>query len=270
MMKERTIIYISDGTAITTQSLGNSLLSQFSTIKFTSKVYPYVDSIEKAQSTLTEIEAEYADTNPIIFSTLVDKTVRTIFIQSTYTCFDLFDLYLDEISKSLDEPISPAVHKMHSMSDPDRYAHRIEAINFSLNCDDGLGLKLYSGAEVILIGVSRSGKTPTSLYMSLNFGILAANYPFTEEDFTDHTLPNPLKNHKDKLFGLIITAERLCQIRSARRANSQYALLEQCNKEIKYMEDLYKKYNIPYLDTTHRSIEEISTIIITEMNLKRL
>ena len=268
-MKERTIIYISDGTAITTESLGNSLLSQFPNFEFKHKIYPYIDNLDKADRLLEEIKATQWEEPPILFTSLVNESIRNIFTASQFTCFDLFASFIPKLSKCLGTPPSPAIHKMHSISDPARYAHRIEAVNFSLNCDDGLGLKHYPNAEVILIGVSRSGKTPTCLYLALNFGILAANYPFTEEDFSSYQLPKALQNHKEKLFGLAISPERLCQIRHSRRANSQYALLEQCQKEVKFIHELYDSLQIPWLDTTHRSVEEIATLIISKMDLKR-
>lgn len=268
-MKERTIIYISDGTAITTESLGNSLLSQFPNIKFKNKIYPYTDSLDRAKQILDKINRKQWDEPPIIFSSLVDESIRQVFVDSGYPCFDLFDSFIPQLSKTLATEASPAVHQVHSISDPQRYADRIDAVNYTLNCDDGLGMKYYPGADVILIGVSRSGKTPTCLYMGLNFGILAANYPFTEEDFDRLELPKLLQPYKDKLFGLSIEPEHLAQIRQARRANSQYALLDQCKKEIRYMHKLYESLDIPWLDATHRSIEEIATLIISKMKLKR-
>jgi regulator of PEP synthase PpsR (kinase-PPPase family) len=268
-MKERTILYISDGTAITTESLGNSLLSQFPDIAFKSKIYPYIDSLERAQKLLDKINDKNWSQPPIIFSSLVDEQIRNVFVNSGYPCFDLFSSFIPQLSTCLQTEASPAVHQVHSISDPQRYANRIEAVDYTINCDDGLGLKHYPGADVILIGVSRSGKTPTCLYMGLNFGILAANYPFTEEDFTHAGLPDALKPYQDKLFGLTVDSERLAHIRQARRANSPYAQLDQCKKEVRYMQKLYQDFNIPWLDATNRSIEEITTLIMSKMKLKR-
>ena len=268
-MNSHRIIYISDGTGITAETLGNSLLSQFPNCHFEIDIYPYIDTEDKAYEIRDKILNNKDDEKPIIISSLVDKRIREILSKSEIHFFDLFEQFIPPLSKCLNTTPSPEVGKVHSMSDSESYAERIDAVNFSLACDDGLGIKHYKKADVILIGVSRSGKTPTSLYLALNFGILCANYPFIDDDLLRLELPDSLIEHQDKLFGLTISSNRLSNIRQARRALSQYADLKQCEKEINYINKLYKRYNIPHLDTSERSIEEIATIIISTMHLKR-
>lgn len=270
-MSPQKIIYISDGTGITAETLGTSLLSQFKSRAFVTERYPYIDDIDKAQE-LSEkliVDNRDAETKPILFASLVDENIRKPFNNPLFHFFDLFGEFIPKLSQCLQESPDPGMRRVHSMQDSERYTARIDAVNYALNCDDGLGSKHYPIAEVILIGVSRSGKTPTSLYLALNFGVLCANYPFTEESLESHELPKVLEAHKGKLFGLTISPQRLCNIRQARRAKSRYADYEQCQKELNTLNRIYQKHGIPYLDTTERSIEEIATIIMTTMHLKR-
>jgi regulator of PEP synthase PpsR (kinase-PPPase family) len=146
---------------------------------------------------------------------------------------------------------------------------RIDAVNFALDNDDGSKIKHYDKADIILVGVSRSGKTPTCLYLALQFGIKAANYPLTEEDLQNFSLPDVLKPHKHKIFGLTIDPERLAAIRNERKANSRYASLAQCYYETEEVEHLYQQEQISFLSTTDLSVEEISTKIMQKAKIKR-
>ena len=182
---------------------------------------------------------------------------------------DLFSVFLAPLETALGVKSSYSIGKYHSISDIDTYKARIEAVNFALAHDDGIGSKNYGAADVVLFGVSRSGKTPTSLYLALQFGIKAANYPYTEEDMQSDQLPKILKAHKAKVFGLLINAERLHSIRSERRSGSQYASLANCRVELQELLTILRRENIPYLDATDHSIEELATKLLVPMGLKK-
>ncbi|MCH9715483.1 MAG: kinase/pyrophosphorylase [Gammaproteobacteria bacterium] len=266
---KRFAFMISDGTGLTVESLGNSLLSQFEDVSFEKETMPYIDSIEKAKGALEKINACAGDSKPIVFVTLIDSEISDYFKQANPCVLDLFGTFLSPLEKELGEKSSYTVGKTHALADIKTYDHRINAINYALDHDDGIKLKGYQDADVILVGVSRSGKTPCCLYMALQFGVFAANYPFTDEDLRCTELPKALRPYRKKLFGLTIDCDRLENIRSARRPNSQYASPTQCSAEIRQIEKLYIDERISYLNSTHYSIEEISTKIMAKTKIQR-
>lgn len=269
---KRRVLYISDGTGITAEALGRSLITQFEQIGFEHFTIPYVDTHEKAQETVERINqmAKQTGSPPIVFATLVDKSLSQILSQSNALYFDFFQTFIEPLEKELHIHSSHKIGRSHSMNNDDSYKARIEAINYTLYTDDGTNLHQYERADVILVGVSRSGKTPTSLYLALQFGIFAANYPITDDDLEhSHDLPKVLKPYASKLFGLTIDTQRLQAIRQERRPNSQYASFPQCQRELKLVEVMFKRFKIPYLNSTTRSIEEISTRILSQLGLGR-
>lgn len=268
---KRTAFFISDGTGITAETLGHSLLSQFENIDFEQVRLPYIDTEEKAAEVVEKINSatERDGERPIIFDTVVNKEIRKIIAQSNGFMVDIFATFLKPLEQELEAKSSYTVGKSHSVVDNDRYKGRIDAVNFALDNDDGGKTKHYDEAELILVGVSRSGKTPSCLYLALQFGIKAANYPLTEEDMYDLKLPKSLLEYKEKLFGLTIDPERLAAIRNERRANSRYASLKQCYSEVDEVELLYQREGIPYIDSTDISVEEIATRIIDQTDLER-
>lgn len=268
---KRTAFFISDGTGITAETLGNSLLAQFESIEFERITLPYVDSVEKAQKAVERINttAEARGYPVLIFDTIVDKEIRKIIDQANGLNVDIFTAFLAPIENALQVESSYSVGKSHSAATSSSYVARIDAVNFALDNDDGARTRHYAEADVILVGVSRSGKTPTCLYMAMQFGIKAANYPLTEEDMHDLRIPKSLEPFRKKLFGLTIDPDRLAAIRNERRANSRYASLKQCYHEIDEVEMLYQRENIPFISTTDKSIEEISTRILAETGLER-
>lgn len=267
----RHVFFISDGTGITAEALGNSLISQFEDIQFQSTTLPYINNLEKASDAISQINSAYDTTGeqPLVFTTLVDPTIREFFNDQHAHIHDLFQAFLNPIEKQLNAKSTYTVGKSHSVVDSDVYQARIEAVNFALACDDGLGADKYAKADVIVVGVSRSGKTPTSLYLAMQFGVLAANYPLTEDDFDDTHLPKSLRPFRKKIFGLTISSERLQQIRKERKPNSRYASLAQCQMEIARVEQFYRQDHIQFRDTTALSVEEISTYIMSELGLER-
>tara|TARA_R110002167_G_scaffold88523_17_gene238816 strand:+ start:7101 stop:7913 length:813 start_codon:yes stop_codon:yes gene_type:complete len=266
----RTAYYISDGTAITAEVFGHALLSLF-TLEFKHITIPFVETVEQAQQVINKIAVSFQDDQqrPLVFYTIVNVEVRKIVAKSVGINYNFLDQFVAPLEKVLGIPSKPEKHRTHSIHEK-TYDIRIEAVNYALANDDGSNLKDYNEADIVLVGVSRSGKTPTSLYLALQYGIKAANYPFTEDDMGDVLkMPPALKHFKGKLFGLTIEAERLHQIRSERRANSRYASLAQCRLELREVENLYRKEKIPFLNSTYFSIEEISAKILAQTGLQR-
>jgi [pyruvate, water dikinase]-phosphate phosphotransferase / [pyruvate, water dikinase] kinase len=263
---------ISDGTGITVESLGDSLMTQFENIHFEKKTIPYVDTLEKAEEVVLELNTchEKTGTPPIAFITLVNPEISAR-IKKAHACvLDLFSTFVGPLETALGTKSSYTVGRTHGVANKAIYDHRIEAINYALAHDDGIKTKKgYSEADIILIGVSRCGKTPSCLYMALQFGILAANYPFTQDDITHFELPEHLRPYKPKLFGLTIDPQRLEHIRTERRPNSQYASTEQCRREVAEVENMFRREKIPYLNSTRYSIEEIVTKIMAAANISR-
>lgn len=267
MNKPRTAFFISDRTGITAENLGHGLLSQFEGLKFNRVRLPFLDSVEKAREAVAQInEAALADgKRPLVFSTLILPAVRNIIEQSDALILDLFERFIAPLEAELGVTSSHAVGRSHAAGN--NYNARMDAVNFALNHDDGGITRDLNRADIILIGVSRSGKTPTTLYLALQYGIYAANYPLVPEDFSAEVLPPALKHLHRKLHGLTIRPERLQQIRTERSPNSKYAALESCQVEIKQAERLMQLANIPYIDVTSMSVEEIATTILHKTGL---
>jgi len=268
---KRSIFYISDRTGITAKMLGEALITQFDQLDYVEITLPYIDSPEKMQETVTKInQAGIRDgAKPIIFDTIIKPELREILNTAEAMTLDFFHTFIGPLEKEFGQPSSFSVGKMHALSNIQEYDHRMDAVNFSLNNDDGATTRNYKDADLIIIGVSRCGKTPTSLYISMQFGIRVANYPFIAEDMEQLKLPKELAEHRDKLFGLSIHPERLHDIRTERRANSKYASFQQCQLEVRAVEALFRREKIPFLNTTTRSIEEISTKILVTCKLSR-
>jgi regulator of PEP synthase PpsR (kinase-PPPase family) len=269
--RQRVIFFISDGTGITAEMLGHSLLTQFEGIQFSQVVIPFVDSAEKAEECVARIDAAKAisEARPVVFTTLVNDTVRSIVRKADALVLDFFETFLAPLEGEFSTGSSHTVGRSHSVADSSGYQHRIEAINYALAHDDGVAYGELGTADVLLVGVSRSGKTPTCLYLALQFGIKAANYPLTAEDFDRGSLPVALETHLPKLYGLTITPERLARIRNERRPESRYASLENCRYEIDAAERLMRRYGIRWVNSTTRSIEEIATQILQDVKLER-
>ncbi|MCG2608316.1 MULTISPECIES: pyruvate, water dikinase regulatory protein [unclassified Acinetobacter] len=268
---KRSVFFISDGTAITAETLGHSLLAQFPHVDFDIHIIPYISSEEAAMNVVAEINqrADQDGQQPLVFDTLVDPYVRDIINTANAVNLDVFEGLIGKLSEVLGTAPTTLVGQTHAVTDSESYKARIDAVHFALDNDDGARTRHYDKADLILIGVSRSGKTPTSIYLSLQFGIRVANYPLTEEDLDDNRLPAVLRAHKHKLFGLMIDAERLVAIRTERKANSRYASFSQCQMELRAVEGIYISEGIKYLNVSEMSIEEISTRVLQMTGLKR-
>jgi len=268
----RTVFFISDRTGITAEMLGNSLLTQFEAIHFHRVTIPFVDSPEKAADAIREVNATAAveGRRPIVVSSVVDEVMsETIRREAQALTLDMFQIFIQPLETELGAKSSHAAGRSHGLANSHEYFARMEAINFTQAYDDGASTRDLDKAQVILVGVSRCGKTPTSLYLALQFGIRAANFPLTPEDFVERRLPGSVAPYRERLFGLTIHADRLREIREERRPGSRYAQLDNCRHEVREAEHLMLQYNIPMLDTTTKSIEEIATTILHRAKLER-
>ncbi|MFK8020065.1 MAG: pyruvate, water dikinase regulatory protein [Pseudomonadales bacterium] len=270
-MQKRTAYFVSDSTGVTAETLGTSLLAHFDQIEFDTKVLRYVDTLERAEVAVREInrEAERSDYQPIIFETIINAEIRTKLAASKGFMIDVFTSYLAPLEQELQVQSNFTVGRGHSVVQDAAYDSRINAVHYAIDNDDGQHASTYEKADIVLVGVSRSGKTPTSIYMALQYGLYVANYPLTEDDLNDMRLPNSLSKHKDKLFGLNIDGDRLASIRQERRPDSRYASPAQCDDEIRMAESLFSRFKIPSLDTTHLSIEEIAGRILAISGVTR-
>ena len=269
-IKKRTVFFVSDGTGLTAEALGHSLLTQFEEVEFKQIRIPFLDTIEQAQEAVVRINAqgELDGMRPIVFTTLVNQKLAAIVHQADAFSLSYFETFLAPLEAELGVKSSHTVGRSHGSADSSDYKNRIEAINYTLAHDDGITDRDLAEADVILVAVSRCGKTPTSLYLAMQFGLKAANFPLIPEDFDRGCLPGTLEKHRSKLFGLTIQPERLHQIREERRADSKYASLANCRYEIAEAEKMMRREGIRWLDSSTKSIEEISTTILQELKLR--
>ena len=272
-MPNRTVFFISDGTGITAETFGNSILAQFPG-KPRKVRRPFIDTVEKARSVVDEINrtALLEGKKPIVFITMATEDVRAVITAPgcTGVVMDMFRTFVEPLEEELGVKSNHRVGRFSDAAKSEEYNERIEAINFSLAHDDGQSSKNLASADVILVGVSRCGKTPTTLYLAMQHGIKAANYPLIPEDFERGQFPSTLAPYKTKCFGLTIDPERLTQIRNERRPNSKYAALDNCRYEVREAEAMMKRNGIAWLSSTHKSIEEIAATILRDIRPDKL
>lgn len=265
----RAAFYISDGTAITSEVFGHALLSLFPT-EFEHFTIPFVESVEAAIEVKAKINraCEKSGEKPLVFHTFVNPEIREIIDSSDAIIYNFLEHFVSTMENNIGIKAKPKAHRTHSIHE-NSYDFRIDAVNYAMANDDGSNISNYEHADIILVGVSRSGKTPTSLYLALQYGVKAANYPFTDDDIDEMEIPAFLKPYKKKLFGLTIDAERLHDIRQGRMANSRYSSIRQCRMEIREVEKLYKREKIGFINTTKLSVEEITAKILAATGLQR-
>ncbi len=270
----RAVYFVSDGTAITAETLGSALLVSFPTVPLDRHTIPFVDTPEAAAEAVATIAATVtdrarSDAPPLVFTTIRDLAIRQRVAAAPAIVIDLLGGHLREVEAALGVSAQPGRGTVHSLGDLDRYHERMWAIEYAIEHDDGQSLRALDRAQVILIAPSRCGKTPTSMYLALQHGVVVANYPLTDDDLTaDPTgalLPAPLRAHAARLFGLTANPQRLSQVRSARRPDSVYASVAQCTREVRWAEGLYRQHGIPHLDSTDRSVEEMAAVILAAM-----
>ena len=268
----RPAFIISDRTGVTAGTMAQSLLSQFPNIEFERHTIPFVDADDKVKSCIRQINHSYKahKVRPLVFASFMDNNYTHELETSKGIVIDLIEPFIHRLEHHLMSDSSHKVGQAHGMSGTGEhdYMHRIDAINFSMRYDDGVRIGNYHKADLILVGVSRAGKTPTSLYMALHYGLNTANYPLADDDFEKGTLPDALIESREKLFGLTIDPLQLHKIRQKRRANSEYSALNQCRQEVLQAQQFYKRYRIPHADSTAMSIEELASLIVHRMNLE--
>jgi regulator of PEP synthase PpsR (kinase-PPPase family) len=272
MRGKRTVFFLSDRTGITAEMLGNSMLTQFDEFEFHRVTIPFVDSPERVAEAVRQVNETAAreGRRPVVISSVVDEAMsETIRRDAHALTLDLFQVFIQPLEAELGAKSSHAAGRSHGIANSHEYFARMEAINFTQQHDDGATTRDLDKAQVVLVGVSRCGKTPTSLYLALQFGIRAANFPLTPDDFADRKLPSSVLPFRSKLFGLTIQPERLREIREERRPGSKYAALDNCRYEVRAAEALMTREGIAMLDTTTKSIEEISTTILHRAKLQR-
>jgi|GEM_PF-111511 len=263
-MSRRHAFFISDRTGLTSESMGEALLDQFQEVKFKRSTYPFVDTPDKARAMVKIIETAANQTamRPLVFSSIINEEIRDIIRNSPGLHLSFFDAFLGILEKELGTKARNEVGRNHGIADTARYDARMEAVNFTLNHDDGVSDKDLKDADVILMGVSRSGKTPTCLYLALQYGIRAANYPLTPDDLDKPDLPPMVKQYRNKIYGLTIKPERLADIREERRPNSNYASISTCKQEVADAQAMFRRFDIPFTNTTHKSVEELAASIM--------
>jgi [pyruvate, water dikinase]-phosphate phosphotransferase / [pyruvate, water dikinase] kinase len=263
----RDVFFISDSTGITAETLGNSLLAQFEG-NFVKHRVPFVTDNQTAHDIVLTIESSAKSGRaPILFLTIVTPEIREIFLATDAVAVDFVEDNLQTLERSLGQSASRHLGRFHSITDSDRYRDRMGAVEFALEHDDGESVKALGLADVILVAPSRCGKTPTTMYLAVNYGVRAANVPLLEEDLLAQALPASVQPFVDKVFGLISTPQRLHQVRQERRPNSVYSSLQQCSFEVNQAETLFVSQSIPYVDSSQRSIEELSAIVLGRLGL---
>ena len=269
--QKRSAFFVSDRTAITAEMLGHSLLTQFDGLDLTETTLPFIDSLDKAHEAVQRINAVAVTDGirPIIISTLAETEIAAVVGQANALFLDCFQIFIAPLENELGSRAVHAIGRTHNVNDIVNYYRRMEAVNYTLSHDDGVSTRELAEADVILVGVSRCGKTPTCLYLSMQFGIRAANYPLIPEDFADKRLPAGIRSLRDKLYGLTIRPERLQRIREERRPNSKYSELATCEYEVREAELMMKREAIPFLDATRKSVEELATTIMQQAKLER-
>ncbi|MFK7891148.1 MAG: pyruvate, water dikinase regulatory protein [Granulosicoccus sp.] len=265
-MIKRTAFIVSDRTGLTAQAMAHSLLSQFPSIDFQIESFTFVDSEQKASALVRRCIAirQQHGMSPMVFLTMVDDDLRALFSQADITVFDLFQTFIGPMEERLGIESSHTIGGSHGVQDEKAYTSRIAAVHFAMQTDDGMDVSNYRKADLIIVGVSRCGKTPASLYMSLHYGLFVANYPLTDQELEFKRLPEILQVHRGKLFGLTIDPFRLLKIRQKRYEGSTYSDAVTCQREIAQAESIFRAESIPYLNTTSMSVEEIGAMIVNQ------
>ena len=266
---KRTVYFVSESTGITAETLGHSLLSQFDSVDFEQIYMPYINTELRATALTHRMQEAFErdGARPIVFATMLNNDIAEIIKAGNCYYMELFERFVEPLSTELGVPPSRQSGRSHAITKPSSYTKRIDAINFAMANDDGIRPDNFQHADVVLVGVSRSGKTPTCLYLAMHYGLRSANYPITEEDFERGELPKEVWGSKHKIFGLTIDPIRLQAIREERRPGSTYASMQRCQKDIREAQNMFKRLDVPVMNTTNQSIEEISSLILRALKM---
>lgn len=257
------VFFLSDSTGISAETMGNALLIQFPDLRFERRLIPFITTVEEARKVVATLDAAMAGpVTPIAFSTTAVTEIRDVLHESRCPLIDFFELHMDRVEAILGRRGQRVAARLHGLGDVQRYNARMAAVEYAIEHDDGQSLRALDKADVILLAPSRCGKTPTTMYLALQHGVFVANYPLVEEDFDTNELPRPVRQLRDRCFGITTTPARLSQVRNERRPNSRYASLEQCTYELRRAEALYRIHKIPSINSSAKSVEEMSTVIL--------
>ncbi|WP_240770524.1 pyruvate, water dikinase regulatory protein [Nocardioides sp. GY 10127] len=259
------VLFLSDSTGISAETMGNALLIQFPDVHFERATIPFIDSPAAALEVVAELDAAMDEgVTPLVFCTAADTGVRTALLTSKAPVIDLFDQHMQKVESILGRTGEREAMRLHGVGDIKRYNARMAAVEFTIEHDDGQSLRALDKADVILLAPSRCGKTPTSMYLALQHGFFVANYPLVDEDLELDKLPRPVQEHQERCFGLTTTVERLSRVRSERRRGSRYASTEQCRWELRRAATIYERHRIPVIDSSEKSVEEMATLILQQ------
>jgi regulator of PEP synthase PpsR (kinase-PPPase family) len=257
------VFFLSDSTGISAETMGNALLIQFPTLRFERHLIPFITTVEEARRVAAVLdEAMAGPTTPLAFSTTAVTEIRDVLHTSTCPLIDFFDVHMSSVEAILGVKGVRVAARLHGVGDIQRYNARMAAVEYAIEHDDGQSPRALDKADVILLGPSRCGKTPTTLYLALQHGVFVANYPLVQEDLEDTELPRPVRPLPERCVGMTTTPARLTQVRNERRPNSRYASLEQCSYELRRAEALYRNHRIPVINSSTKSVEEMSTVIL--------
>ncbi len=263
------VFFLSDSTGISAETMGNALLIQFPDLRFERRLIPFISTIEEARRVVAILDkAAEGPVTPLAFSTTAVTDIRHELHTSKCPLIDFFDLHMERVESILGAKGIRVAARLHGLGDVQRYNARMAAVEYAIEHDDGQSMRALDKADVILLAPSRCGKTPTTMYLALQHGIFVANYPLVDEDFESSELPRPVKNLRDRCFGLTTTPARLSQVRHERRPNSRYASPEQCAYELRQAESMYRAHRIPVINSSAKSVEEMSTVILQTLNKK--
>jgi [pyruvate, water dikinase]-phosphate phosphotransferase / [pyruvate, water dikinase] kinase len=263
------VFFLSDSTGISAETMGNALLIQFPDLRFERRLIPFISSVEEARKVVAILDrAAAGPVTPLAFSTTAVTEVREELHKSVCPLIDFFDMHMERVESILGAKGIRVAARLHGMGDVQRYNTRMQAVEFAIEHDDGQSMRALDKSDVILLAPSRCGKTPTTMYLALQHALFVANYPLVEEDFASADLPRPVRNLRDRCFGITTTPARLSQVRNERRPNSRYASLEQCSYELRQAEALYRRHRIPMTNSSAKSVEEMSTVILQHLNGK--
>jgi regulator of PEP synthase PpsR (kinase-PPPase family) len=261
------VFFLSDSTGISAETMGNALLIQFPNLRFDRTLIPFISSVAEAREVVARLDAvlDSSDRTPLVFTTAASDEVRLELRRTRCPVIDFFDLHMQQVEEILGTPGERLAARLHGVGDIKRYNSRMQAIEYTIEHDDGQSVRSLDKADVILLAPSRCGKTPTAMYLALQHGLFVANYPIVEEDLEVTELPRPVRDLRERCFGLMTSPARLSAVRQERRPNSQYASLEQCTFELRRTESMFKRHRLPVVDSSTKSVEEISTMILQRL-----
>ncbi|GEP36343.1 putative phosphoenolpyruvate synthase regulatory protein [Nocardioides psychrotolerans] len=257
------VFFLSDSTGISAETMGNALLIQFPDQVFERTVIPFISTVEDAQRVVEILdEAMAGPVTPLAFTTAAEDSIRDALRKTTAPLIDFFDMHMSRVESILGQRGIREAARLHGVGDIKRYNTRMAAVEFTIEHDDGQSLRALDKADVILLAPSRCGKTPTSMYLALQHGLFVANYPLVDEDLESSDLPRPVKDLQDRCFGITTTVDRLARVRNERRPGSRYATPEQCRWELRRATEIFAAHRVPVIDSSAKSVEEISTLIL--------